>query len=46
VVVGESPGGKLDKAREMGLTILDPDEFFALLKKSKSGKEEKWLPLM
>lgn len=26
VVVGESPGSKLDKARELGLTIIDEDE--------------------
>ncbi|MDR3362038.1 MAG: NAD-dependent DNA ligase LigA [Desulfovibrio sp.] len=31
LVVGESPGGKLAKARELGVTVIDEKEFIALL---------------
>jgi len=34
VVVGDDPGSKLDKARALGLTILNPEEFKALLQKN------------
>lgn len=32
VVVGESPGSKYEKAKELGVTILDEDEFVKFLK--------------
>lgn len=32
VVAGEEAGSKLDKARELGLTILDEEEFFLMIK--------------
>jgi DNA ligase (NAD+) len=35
VVVGEDAGGKADKARELGVTILTEDEFLALVKESE-----------
>lgn len=31
VVAGESPGSKLDQAQELGITILDESQFYALL---------------
>ncbi len=31
VVVGEEPGSKLDKARELGVETIDPDAFMALI---------------
>jgi len=31
VVVGESPGGKADDARRLGVTMLDEKEFLALV---------------
>ena len=31
VVVGEDPGSKLDKARELGVETLEPDAFLALI---------------
>lgn len=34
VVVGESPGSKYDKARELGIKILDEKEFMKMLKAS------------
>jgi DNA ligase (NAD+) len=37
VVVGESPGSKLAKAEQLGVTILDEDEFIRLLKGFEPG---------
>ena len=34
VIVGESPGSKYDKAKKLGITILDEKAFRDLLKKS------------
>lgn len=34
VIVGENPGSKSDKAKQLGVKILDEKEFLALLKKS------------
>ena len=31
LIVGENPGSKLDKARSLGITVLDEDGFLALL---------------
>jgi DNA ligase (NAD+) len=31
LIAGESPGGKLAKARELGVTVIDEKEFIALL---------------
>ena len=31
IVAGEEPGSKLDRAREVGATVLDEDQFFRLL---------------
>jgi DNA ligase (NAD+) len=31
LVVGDDPGSKLEKARKLGLTILNEDDFLALL---------------
>ncbi len=33
VVVGEDPGSKAEKAKELGVTILSPEEFQAMIKK-------------
>lgn len=35
LVVGEDPGSKLEKARTLGTTVLDEEEFFKLLKWEK-----------
>jgi NAD-dependent DNA ligase (contains BRCT domain type II) len=41
VVVGENPGSKAQKARDLGVTILDEESFFRLLKRSgEPGKGE------
>ncbi len=40
VVVGESPGGKLEKARSMGVTILDEPSFYSLLENMARRKKE------
>lgn len=46
VVAGEKPGqSKLDKARDLGLTVIGQDEFFRLLKGGKAGLVEKRLSL-
>jgi DNA ligase (NAD+) len=34
LVVGESPGSKLERAKELGITILNKEEFENLIKKS------------
>ena len=31
LVVGESPGSKLEKARDLGVTIIDENEFLRLM---------------
>ncbi len=33
LIVGEAPGSKLDKARELGITILDEQQFLRLIGK-------------
>ncbi|MTI46704.1 MAG: NAD-dependent DNA ligase LigA [Firmicutes bacterium] len=35
VIVGESPGSKADKARELGVRIIENEEFISILKDSK-----------
>ncbi len=32
LVAGEDPGSKLDKAKELGVKIISPDEFFSMIK--------------
>lgn len=36
VVVGENPGSKLDKAKELGTTILDEDDFIKMIEEMSS----------
>ncbi|MFQ5441684.1 MAG: NAD-dependent DNA ligase LigA [Thermodesulfobacteriota bacterium] len=38
VVEGTEPGGKLEKARKMGIKIIDEEEFKRMAEKNKSGK--------
>lgn len=39
LVVGEKPGSKLEKAKEMGIAILKEDEFLKLLESRKDSKD-------
>jgi DNA ligase (NAD+) len=41
IIVGESPGSKLEKAREKGTTILDEKAFIEFLKEKRAGKDGK-----
>jgi len=41
VVVGEKPGSKYEKAKELGLKIISEDEFKELLGIKEKGKEER-----
>lgn len=37
LIVGESPGSKLDKARELGVTVLDEGTFYRMLEEANVG---------
>ena len=37
VVAGENPGSKIDKARALGITILNEDQFIELLRETEDG---------
>jgi len=38
LVVGDKPGSKLQKAKEMGINILKEEDFIKLLKKNNSQR--------
>jgi len=37
VVAGEDPGSKIEKARSLGVTILDEDGFLTLIREAESS---------
>ena len=37
LVAGEAPGSKLDKARALGIDVLDEDGFMALLRQDQDS---------
>jgi DNA ligase (NAD+) len=45
VVAGESPGGKVDDARRLGVPILDEAAFLDLTRQARSSSEGGFAPL-